>query len=173
MIFQTAMSGGLAEVAFRSVTSSITKTSTDPAIQAGEPVLLVSGTDGDGAAVQRAVSATSPLNNLWVGVAHESIAHEAVGLAQCYGVDEDVRLMEAITAAAGDVLIPNIQSTATQLTGRSAVATAAPLFATAASSSSGHVASFGYAGLAVVLEAATAASATAGASTVRAHLRLL
>ena len=173
MIFQTGMTSELAEVAFRSVVSGITATSTDPALQAGEPVILTSGTAGDGQLVIRAVTATNSQNNLWVGVAHDTIAHEKIGLAQCYGVDEDVRLLETITAAAGDILIPNIQSTATALTGRSAVATAAPLFATAASSNSGHLAFYGYAGLAVVLEAATAASATAGASTVRAHLRLL
>src|SRR5690606_9989486 len=80
MIFQTLQSAGLADVAFRSVVSGITRTSTDPAIQEGEPVILASGSSADGQAVVRAVTASNAANNLWVGVAHEEIPHEGVGL---------------------------------------------------------------------------------------------
>lgn len=172
MIFQTLQSAGLADVAFRSVVSGITRTSTDPAIQEGEPVILVSGSSADGQAVVRAVTASNAANNLWVGVAHEEIPHEGVGLAQVYGID-DIRHVAADVAAVGDVLVPNLNATNTQITGRSAVQVASPFYSTGAATNVSSAAINGLAGLAVAVAAATAAAATDGASTVKAHLRLL
>lgn len=177
MIFQTAMAADLAEVVFRAARSSITITDTGAALQVGEPVLLATHTAShDGSFVQRCLSSTDPINNLFVGVVHGSaIAHEGVGLVKAYGVATDARLVEALTASAGQLLVPNLNSTVTQITGRGAFATqVSPQFAATANGAvTDQFRAHGAAGLAVVLAAATAATATAGASVVRAFIRAL
>ena len=119
MIFQSATSANLAESIFRTVVSGITKTDTGAALQLGEPVILATATIGAapiGQEVIRALTVTnSVMNKLAVGpVASSSIPHEAVGLVQVYGI-ATVRLAEAATVAAGDKLIPDLNSTATAL----------------------------------------------------------
>lgn len=176
MIFQTAMDASVAEIAFRSVQSSITATDTGAALQAGEPVILATHTAShNGQFVARVLSSTDPINNLVVGVVHASIAHEAVGLVQVYGMDTDARLLEAVTASPGQLLIPQLNSTVTQISGRACFTTqVSPQFAaTATGAVTDQFRAHGAAGLAVVLRAATASTATAGASSVVAHLRML
>jgi hypothetical protein len=119
MNFQSAQSANLAESVFRTVVSGITKTDTGAALQLGEPVILATATIGAapiGQEVIRALTVTNAvMNRLAVGpVASSSIAHEAVGLVQVYGI-ATVRLAEAATVAAGDKLIPDLNSTATAL----------------------------------------------------------
>lgn len=119
MNFQSAQSANLAESVFRTVVSGITKTNTGAALQLGEPVILATATIGAapiGQEVIRALTVTNAvMNRLAVGpVASSSIAHEAVGLVQVYGI-ATVRLAEAATVAAGDKLIPDLNSTATAL----------------------------------------------------------
>src|SRR5687768_14727435 len=111
MNFQSVMSAALAETAFRSVVSGVTATNTDAALQEGEPVIISTATIGLGPLGQevvRGVTATSlTVNRLVVGAVKGTIAHEAVGLVQVYGVGP-VRLAEAATVAAGDKLIPDL-----------------------------------------------------------------
>ena len=119
MNFQSATSANLAESIFRTVVSGITKTNTGAALQLGEPVILATATIGAapiGQEVIRALTVTNAvMNRLSIGpVASTSIAHEAVGLVQVYGI-ATVRLSEAATVAAGDKLIPDLNSTATAL----------------------------------------------------------
>lgn len=176
MQFQTIGSTALAEVVFRSVQSSITATDTTAALQAGEPVLLATHTaSNNGQFVQRCLSSTDPTNNLYVGNVHASIAHEAVGLVQVYGIDSDVRLIQNVTAAIGDLLVPELNSTVTQISGRACMKTqVSPQFAAAATGAvTDQFKAFGAAGLAIVLKGATASTGTAGASTVVAHIRAL
>lgn len=177
MIWQTAMASGVAETVFRSVQSSITATDTTGALQAGEPVLIATATASfNGVFVQRCVSSTDPINNLYVGNVHDtSIAHEAMGLVQCYGIDTDARLIQNVTASPGQLLIPELNSTVTQITGRASFTTqVSPQFAaTATGAVTDQFRAHGAAGLAVVLGAATASTGTAGASTVRAFVRAM
>lgn len=176
MIWQTVGSSSIAEVAFRSVQSSITVTDTGAAIQAGEPVLLATHTAShNGQFVQRCVSSTDPINNLFVGVAHAAIAHEAVGLVQVYGIDSDARLIQNVTASPGQLLIPELNSTVTQISGRACFTTqVSPQFAaTATGAVTDQFRAHGAAGLAVVLRAGTAGTGTAGAGTVVAYIRAL
>ena len=118
MRMQSAMSKNVAESVFRSVVSGITKTSSDPVLQKGEPVILATATSVAplGQEVIRALTVTNAtVNRLLVGpVSSDSISHEDVGLVQVYGVGT-VRLSEAATVAAGDRLLPDLNSTATAL----------------------------------------------------------
>ena len=118
MQFQTGMSAGTAEVVYRAVVSGITVTNTDASMQEGEPVILDTTTSGVvGQAVIRALTNTSvgSVNRLLVGAVHGTITHGGVGLACVYGV-HPVRLKEAATVAVGDLLTPDLNSTATNLT---------------------------------------------------------
>ena len=177
MIFQTVAASSLAETAFRAVQSSITATDTTAALQAGEPVLLATHTaSNNGQFVQRCVSSTDPINNLYVGNVNDaSIAHEGMGLVQVYGIDSDARLIQNATAAPGNLLVPELNSTVTQITGRACLVTqVSPQFAaTATGAVTDQFRAHGAAGLAVVLKAATASTGTAGASTVVAFIRAL
>lgn len=176
MIFQTGMSAELAEMAFRAVRSSITGTDTTAVLQAGEPVLLATATaSADGQFVQRVLSSTDPINNLYCGNIVATIAHEALGLAQVYGVDTDCRLLQNITASPGQLLIPELNSTVTQISGRSSMTTqVSPQFAAVATGAvTDQFRAHGAAGLAVVLKAATASTGTAGASSVTAFVRAM
>ena len=119
MNFQSAQSANLAESVFRTVVSGITKTNTGAALQLGEPVVLATATIGAGPIGQEVIRALTVtdvvMNRLSIGpVASTSIAHEAVGLVQVYGI-ATVRLAEAATVAAGEKLIPDLNSTATAL----------------------------------------------------------
>jgi hypothetical protein len=124
MNFQSATSANLAEAVFRSVihgiTGTVTSTSTNYAsLYLGEPVVLSTATIGVGALGQeviRPLTATNVvINRLCVGpVASATIAKEGMGLVQVYGI-ATVRLAEAATVAAGDKLIPDINTTATAL----------------------------------------------------------
>jgi hypothetical protein len=116
MMFQSAMSGSLAETVFRSVVSSITVTSTDASLQEGEPVVLDTAGTPVGGAVIRALTVTNiGVNRLVVGAVKGTIPHESVGLVQVYGVGP-VRLKEVATVAVGDRLVPDLNTTATALT---------------------------------------------------------
>lgn len=115
MIFQSAMSAALAESVFRSVVSGITATSTDASLQEGEPVILSTAGTPLGQSVIRALTVTNAVvNRLLVGAVIGTIPHESPGLVQVYGV-APVRLSEAATVAAGDRLLPDLNSTATAL----------------------------------------------------------
>lgn len=168
MIFQTAMDPTtLAEIALRSVRSSITETSTDASMQDGEPVILETATaSANGAWVRRSLTETSVQNDLFVGIVRgNAIPHGGVGLAQCYGVG-NVRLKEVATVAAGNHFMPALNSTATllALSGRAAMATVAK----------GNTDNLYPAGYAVVaIEAATAVSGTTGVTACKAHIRAM
>jgi hypothetical protein len=119
MLFASVLSKSAAESVFRSVVSGITATSTVAALQVGEPVVLATATIGAGVLgneVIRALTVTDiVMNRLAVGpVAGASIAHEGLGLVQVYGI-ATVRLSEAATVAAGQKLIPDLNTTATAL----------------------------------------------------------
>jgi hypothetical protein len=117
MLFQTGMSAGTAEVVYRSVVSGITITNTDASLQEGEPVVLDTTTSGVvGQAVIRALTVTNVgVNRLLIGPVKGTIAHQGVGLVGVYGV-HPVRLKEVATVAVGDLLVPDLNSTATALT---------------------------------------------------------
>lgn len=170
MRFQSAMSKELAESVFRAVVSGITATDTAAALQEGEPVILSTATvvgSPVGHEVIRALTVTNvTVNRLCVGaVKSASIPHEGVGLVQVYGVGT-VRLAEAATVAAGDKLVPDLNTTATALTsyGRGA------WIARTITDASIHFAG-GYAVIAVA--AATAVSGTAGVTNGTAFIRAL
>ena len=117
MLWQTGMSAQTAEVIYRSVVSGITVTDTAAAMQEGEPVVLDTSTAGVvGQAVIRALTVTNAVvNRLLVGPVKGTIAHGGVGLVGVYGV-HPIRLKEVATVAVGDVLIPDLNTTATALT---------------------------------------------------------
>jgi hypothetical protein len=117
MLWQTGMSASAAEQVYRSVVSGITVTDTAAAMQEGEPVVLDTSTAGVvGQAVIRALTVTNiVVNRLLVGAVHGTIPHGQPGLACVYGV-HPVRLAEAATVAVGDVLVPDLNTTATALT---------------------------------------------------------
>lgn len=169
MNFQTGMSKEVAEVILRSVVSGITATNTDAALQEGEPVCISTATVLGylGQEVVRAATVTSIiLNRLVVGaVKSTSIPHEGVGLVQVYGVGS-VRLKEAATVAAGDLLVPDLNTTATALTasGRGAWI-ARTLTDTDLNYQSGA--------RVVVVAAGTAVSGTAGVTNGKAFFRCL
>lgn len=165
MIFQSAMSTSVAESAFRSVVSGITATSADPVLQEGEPVILATAGTPLGQAVIRAATVTAVINRLNVGSVIGSIAHESAGLVQVYGVGP-VRLAEAATVAAGDRLLPDLNSTATALApyGRGA------WIARTITDSALHLQS----GAAIIVVApATAVSGTTGYTNGQAFIRAL
>lgn len=119
MQLQSTMSANVQDSVFRSVVSGITATNTAAALQEGEPVILSTATIGAGPLGQEVVRALTvtnvTVNRLVVGTIKGTIAHEGVGLAQVYGVGP-VRLKEAATVAAGDKLVPDLNTTATALT---------------------------------------------------------
>ena len=123
MNFQSASESNLAEAVFRTVvhgvTGTLTSTATNgPSLYLGEPAMISTATIGVGVLGQeviRCLTATSVLNRLCVGaVASATIPKESVGLVQVYGI-ATVRLAEAATIAAGDKLVPDINTTATAL----------------------------------------------------------
>lgn len=169
MMLQTGMTASIAESVFRSVVSGITGTNTDAALQEGEPVILATATIGVGALGQeviRALTVTNlTVNRLTLGpVKSASIAHEGQGLVLVYGVGS-VRLAEAATVAAGDKLVPDLNTTATALTsyGRGA------WIARTVTDTTIHL--NGYAVVAVA--AATAVSGTAGVTNGTAFVRAM
>lgn len=169
MIFQTAMGSALAESVFRAVVSGITATNTDASLQEGEPVILSTATIGVGALGQeviRALTVTNvTVNRLVVGAVKGTIAHEAMGLALVYGVGT-VRLKEAATVAAGDKLVPDLNTTATALTSSGRGAWIARTVTDTDINFSG-----GYSVIAVA--AATAVSGTAGVTSGTAFVRAM
>lgn len=116
MLFQHAGNAENGEVIFRSVKSGITVTDTLASLQEGEPAILTTATAGGviGQVAIRALTVSSVLNRLVLGLVKGTIAHEGVGLVQVYGVGP-ARLAEAATVAAGDKLIPDLNTTATAL----------------------------------------------------------
>lgn len=124
MIFQSAMAANLAEAVFRTVVHGVTKTVTSTAtngkaLYLGEPVNLSTATIGVGASGQEVIrpltASNIVMNRLCVGpVASATIELEAVGLVQVYGL-ATVRLAEAATIAVGDLLVPEVNTTATAL----------------------------------------------------------
>lgn len=170
MIFQSVMGSALSESVFRSIVSGVTATNTDAAIQEGEPVILSTATIGVGALGQEVVRALTvtnlTVNRLVVGpVKSASIPHEGIGLALVYGVGS-VRLAEAATVAAGDKLVPDLNTTATALTSSGRGAWIARTITDTAIHFGG-----GYAVVAVA--AATAVSGTAGVTNGTAFVRCL
>lgn len=113
MIFQTVLDAStLAETAFRSVKNSTTQTST-VTIAAGTPLVLETHTaSNNGAWVMQALTATSVINNLFVGMAHAALNPDSVGLAQVYGIDTDAVVATA-GASVGVLLRPNVGTLAT------------------------------------------------------------
>jgi hypothetical protein len=113
------MSAGTNEVVYRSVVSGLTVTDTTAILQEGEPVILATATAGNtvGQAVIRGLTASNVggNNRLLIGAVHGSISHQSVGLACVYGV-HPVRMPEAATYAAYDLLVPDLNTTATNLT---------------------------------------------------------
>ena len=124
MNFQSAVSANLAEAVFRTVVHGVTNTVTSTAtnyrpLYQGEPVNLSTATAVGsvlGQEVIRSLTATNAvMNRLCVGpVASATIPLEGVGLVQVYG-RAIVRLAEAATIAVGDILVANVNSTATAL----------------------------------------------------------
>lgn len=119
MQFQTVTTKEIQDTVFRSVVSGITGTSTVAPLTLGEPVVLATATIAQplGHEVIRPVTGTTVggINRLWLGpVVSPTIPHEGAGLVCAYGVAQ-VRLTEAATVAAFDVLSPNLNSTATAL----------------------------------------------------------
>lgn len=166
MIFQTVLGAPAAEVVYRSVVSGITVTSSDASLQEGEPVILNTAASTVGGSVIRALTVTNiSVNRLLVGAVKGTIAHEAVGLVQVYGVGP-IRLKEAATVAAGDLVIPDLNTTATALTasGRGAWV-ARTLTDTDLNYQSGA--------RVIVVAAATAVSGTAGTTQGSAFIRAL
>jgi hypothetical protein len=166
MIWQTALSADSAEVVYRGVVSGITATNTDASLQEGEPVILDTAGSPLGQAVIRALTVTNvAVNRLCVGAVKGTIAHEAVGLVQVYGVGS-VRLKEAATIAAGEKLVPDLNTTATALTasGRGAWI-ARTITDTDIHYSPGHSV--------IVVAPATAVSGTAGVTNGSAFIRAL
>lgn len=116
MQFQTATSQTAFEVVYRAVVSGITVTSTVASLQEGEPVILDTAAGTQGQQVVRALTVTNiNVNRLLIGSVRGTISHQNIGLAQVYGVGP-VRMKEAATWAAGDRLVPDLNSTATNLT---------------------------------------------------------
>lgn len=111
MIFQTAMTDSLAEMAFRAVQSSVTATATSTSrLRTGEPVILATHTaSNNGMYAQSAATSTAIINNLYIGNVHQTIEHESLGLVQCYGYDSDASFTAQTdtVCAAGRVLRPS------------------------------------------------------------------
>jgi hypothetical protein len=106
MIFQTAQDG-TNDVAFRAVRNSTTKTST-VTIAAGTPIILETATaSANGGFAGQALTATSVVNNLYLGQLPAALPADSVGLVQTYGVDTDA-IVATAGAAVGAQLIPNI-----------------------------------------------------------------
>lgn len=120
MQFQTGTSSAIADNIFRSVISGITATNSAAVLQEGEPVMLATATIGVGVLGQEVIRAASvtnvDVNRLCIGpVKSASISHEGMGLVLVYGVG-NIRNKEAATVAVGDKLVPDLNSTATNLT---------------------------------------------------------
>lgn len=107
MIFQTGLAGDLNDVAFRCVRNSTTGTST-VTLAAGTPINLETATaSANGAWAAQALTSTSVVNNLFIGMLHAALAADKVGLVQTYGVDTDA-IVATAGAAVGAQLIPNV-----------------------------------------------------------------
>lgn len=107
MIFQTAMDGAVGELAFRVIRNSTTGTST-VTIAAGVAMNLETATaSANGVFAALALTSTSVVNNLFIGMNHAALPADKVGLVQVYGVDADAMVATA-GAAVGAQLIPNI-----------------------------------------------------------------
>jgi hypothetical protein len=124
MNFQSATGAKIAEAVFRTVIHGVTGTITSSStnyrpLYLGEPCVLSTATLGigvNGQEVIRPLTGTNlVINRMCVGpVASATIPLESVGLVQVYGV-ATVRLAEAATVAVGDMLIPEVNTTATAL----------------------------------------------------------
>lgn len=109
MRFQTAVDSSAAERVFRAVRNSTTGTST-VTLAVGTPLILETNTgSADGVFVKQAVTATAIINNLYVGNVHVALPADTVGIAQCYGYDDDAVVLTG-GADAGALLVPNIAS---------------------------------------------------------------
>lgn len=119
MQWATVQDGSAPEVVYFTAKNSATKTLTATAatIAKGEPVVLATNTaSNNGVFIQRAATATSPVNNLYVGCVHDfpgtasnkTWQGEDVGLVQVYGYDADA-VVQLLTdaVAVGQILIPN------------------------------------------------------------------
>lgn len=112
MMFQTAMSGDLAEKVFKAVKSSITETATSTdRLAHGEPVILATATaSAAGIYVQRPATSTAIINNLFVGAVDSTvIEHGGLGLVQCHGYLSDAYFTAQTdtVCAAGRTLRPS------------------------------------------------------------------
>jgi hypothetical protein len=180
MLIQSAQDPNFAETVLRVIQNAATATLTLTAasIAVGAPVVLATATASlpstDVSAgqnfVQRAATATSLVNNLFVGLLSRVpgtktyLAQEEVGLAQCYGPVISGAIHRATAGASvGQALIPD--STGLM------VAVGGPVTA-AATASAGHVEVPAIGLLAVLMEAVATSSATE-ASTARMFLRCM
>lgn len=107
MIFQTVLDGSTQEVVFRAVRNSTTKTST-VTIAAGVPLILETATaSANGIFAAAALTFTSVINNLFIGMNNAALPADSMGLCQVYGVDTDA-IVATAGAAVGASLVPNI-----------------------------------------------------------------
>jgi hypothetical protein len=180
MLLQTAMDKRYAETVLRVVqnVATATLTLTAASIAVDSPVVLATATDflpttdtADGQNyVQRPATATSLVNNLFVGLLSRVpgtktyLAQEEVGLAQAYGpVISGAVHRPAAGASVGAALVPD----STQLL----VPVGGPITA-AATSTAGHVEVPALGCLAVLMEALATSGATE-ATTARVFLRCM
>lgn len=177
MIFQSAMSSALSEIVLRAARNGVTKTVTNTSVTlpiVGGPVVLATATASyDGTYIGPAVTSTSVVNNLFLGLAYDypelrtSTAArwggESQGLVQCYGLYATAKMQIATSAqAAGSALIPNVNEL---------ISVSGPITA-AATSSAAHAEVPALGCLAVLVEAIASSSATATGSS-RVFLRCL
>jgi hypothetical protein len=180
MLLQTAMDPRSADTVLRVVqnAATLTLTLTAASIALNSPVVMATatnvlpstvGTDGQNY-VQRPATATSLVNNLFVGLlsrvpgTKSYLGQEEVGLAQCYGpVPAAAVLRPTAGASVGAALVPD----STQLL----VAVGGPVSA-AATATAGHVEVPALGCLAVLMEALATSGATE-ATTARVFLRCM
>jgi hypothetical protein len=179
MLFQDAIDKYNNECAFRSVVNASTGTLTLTAasIAIGSPCVLATATNSLPALpstaaspfwpnsgtpanfVQRPATATSVVNNLFVGIVARVpgtkvyLGPEEVGLAQCYGpyVGAIVNAPLSAIGGAGAILVPDYDVTGALV----------PVVAPLTSTSTNNLSGAGMSGLAVAMAAIASSSATA------------
>lgn len=167
MRLATAVNPAAAEKVFAVYRNSVTGTTTATAAThlRGAPVVLQTHTDSnDGTWIMAPATATSGVNNLFVGLAANfpdtttgqtgTWQGEDAGEVQVYGLHSDglVYLAASAAASVGDLLIPN------STYGRGALETCGP--PTTHTTTATGVGINGIAGLAVVVSAVASATAT-------------
>lgn len=165
MRFATTLDGVTAEKVFATFRNSVTKTATatSATLERGAPVILCTHTaSANGYDIQAPTTATSIVNNLFVGVVDSfpdtttgqtgTWQGEDVGQVQVYGYRSGLQyLAESGAVAVGDVLVPD------SVYGRGAlVQAAAPLTST----STNNLRGYAQGGLAIAVAAIASSTAT-------------